>query len=290
MPETTLKSHLYDFGGAPDAPLIHLAIANGFPPETYRPLVEPLTAHFHVITIPPRALWHGEHDPREMRSWHTMADDIREGLRIRRLNNVIAMGHSMGGVASMLATIDEPTRFRGLILLDPTIMLPHMLRLIKVTRFLGQMDRSTLVQRTKRRRREFESAEAAFEYFRKRPLFANWPEATIRLYAESITRPAKHGQGVELAWSPEWEAQYYRTLYADSWRMLPRLRGLRPTLVIRGVETDTFLKGAADRVGALLPDATLKEIEGHGHLFPQSAPDQTREIIVTWLSESGLMV
>jgi len=279
--------HLFEFGGS--GPIIHLAIANGFPPETYRLLVEPLTAHFRVVALPPRALWHGERDPRELRSWHNMADDIRAGLRAHNLTEVIAIGHSMGGVASILAAIDEPARFRGLILLDPTIMLPHMLRFVKVARFFGQMDRSPMVERTKRRRREFESTDAAYQYFRKRPLFANWPDPTVRHYAESMTRPRKHAPGVELSWTPEWEAQYYRTLYADSWRMLPRIRGKLPALFIRGGESDTFLAPAAERVSKLLPDAAQVVIPSHGHLFPQSAPEATCAEIIKWLLQNRFM-
>ena len=48
---------LYDFGGEKDAPPTHIAVANGFPPETYIPLVRPLLEDYHVVSLPPRAMW-----------------------------------------------------------------------------------------------------------------------------------------------------------------------------------------------------------------------------------------
>src|SRR5262245_22227216 len=115
MPQT-----LYEFGGKPDAPVMHLAVANGFPPQTYIPLFQPFTERYRVVSLPPRALWSGQHDPSETGSWRALADDLLAGMETHKLNNVIAVGHSFGGVASALAAIKQPQRFRALILLDPT--------------------------------------------------------------------------------------------------------------------------------------------------------------------------
>jgi pimeloyl-ACP methyl ester carboxylesterase len=151
-----------------------------------------------------------------------------------------------------------------------------------IRRRLGLTDRFPLVQRALRRRRSFASVEAARDYFRTRPLFANWPPDTLRLYAESNTRPAAGG-GVELAWTPEWEAQYYRTIYLAPWRAVQKLRGLLPVLVIRGEHTDTFIQRSAQRFRQLVPDATFVDLPGHGHLFPHSAPQETARTVDDWL-------
>jgi pimeloyl-ACP methyl ester carboxylesterase len=273
---------IHDFGGR--GPALHLALANGFPPETYRPLLAPLLESHQALSVLPRALWHNGVTPDSARSWRVMADDMLAGLRARDLTDVIAVGHSMGGVASMMAALAEPGRFRALILLDPTMLLPGTLRLIAALRLIGLSERFPLVQGARRRRRTFASIEAAYTYFRNRRLFADWPDETIRLYAAGITRPAPRG-GVELSWTPEWEAQYYRTIFAGSWRLAPRLCGLLPILVIRGKTTDTFVAPAAERLRRLLPDADQAVIPGHGHLFPQSAPAETAGIIMAWLAK-----
>ncbi len=274
---------IYDYGG--DGPVITLAPANGFPPHTYRPLLEPLTAHFRVVGLPPRALWPDPGPPGQLTSWRQMAADLLAALRAHRLENVIALGHSMGGVASLLAVLQEPERFRGLALLDPTILPPPTLAVIRVMAALGLQERFPLVQGALRRRRAFASVKEAFAYWRGKPLFADWPDETLWLYAEGLTRPAANGaDGVELAWPPEWEAQYYRTIMTDTWRELPRLRGLLPTLIINGECTDTFTAASLRRAQRLLPDAAFATIAGHGHLFPHTAPDEARAVIEGWLT------
>lgn len=273
---------LYDFGGS--GPVLHLAGANGFPPQTYQPLLGPLTTHYHVMSLLPRPLWHTPPPPDSLNEWRQMANDLLAGLRWLDASDVIAVGHSMGGVFSMLAAIAEPERFRALILLDPTILPSPYLLGVRALRAVGLEDRLPLVQGALRRRDEFDNVEAAYDYWRQKPLFDKWPDETVRLYAESMTRPAGENGGVELAWPREWEARVYETLPVDAWDSVPQLDGLLPILVVRGAETDTFTEASAKRFAKLVPGAEMVEVEGHGHLFPHTAPHETRGIIKGWLA------
>jgi len=273
---------IYEFGG--DGPPINVALANGFPPEVYRPLLEPLTTRYRVVCLLPRALWEQPGPAHAVTSWRQVAADLLAGLRVHNLTGVIALGHSMGGVASMLAVLQEPGRFRGLAMLDPTILPPFALTSIGIMARLGLQDRFPLVQGALRRRARFISTEEAYRYWASKRLFANWPEETVHLYADGLTRPNPEGGGVTLRWPPAWEAQYYRTIMTDSWREAARLRGLLPTLVVGGQHTDTFSAKPARRMRRLLPEATHATIAGHGHLFPMSAPSETRAVLEDWLA------
>ena len=86
-----------------------------------------------------------------------------------------------------------------------------------------------------------------------------------------------------LGWPPEWEAHYYETIITNPWDYVARLRGLLPTLVIQGENTDTFVEESAKKMRDLLPEATHEILPGHGHLFPQSAPEAARSILSAWL-------
>jgi pimeloyl-ACP methyl ester carboxylesterase len=271
----------YEYGGS--GSLIHIAIANGFPPQVYTPLVKPLAKSYRIVCLPPRALWPGEQPPNNLEDWHKLADDLLNGLREYDLRDVIAIGHSFGGIASLLAVLAEPTRFRALCLLDPTILLPVYMQGMAAMQAEGSVNQFPLVQGALRRRRRFDSVEAAYAYFKGKSLFQDWPDETLKLYVEGGTQPAADSQGVELVWSPEWEAYYFSTLYTKTWDVVTKLKGLLPLLVIRGANSDTFIDEAAKRLHGLLPDMTYAEIPGHGHLFPQSAPDETRQIIERWL-------
>lgn len=276
---------MIDFGG--EGPPMVFASGNGFPPATYQPLLQPFTGRFRVLSLPPRPLWQPPPPPGELRSWHELAADLLNGMRQHGLTEVIGVGHSLGGACMVLAALAEPERFRALVLLDPTLLPPAALAAIRVMGMLGLGARFPLVRGALRRRARFESVEQAFAYWRQKPLFDGWPDETLRLYAESITRPADGG-GVKLAWPPQWEARIYRTVITDIWREVPKLRGLLPVLVVRGEHTNTFTAASERAMRRLVPDAAYVTIPGHGHLFPMSAPDEARRLIEAWLAKSRL--
>lgn len=279
-----MSQPLIDLGGA--GPYLHLAPANGFPPATYLPLLTPLFDEYRVICLPPRALWPGEQLPAELREWDSVADDLLNGMRAHGIDSVIAVGHSFGGIASLLAAIREPARFRALCLLDPTFLLPEWLAGLERLRASGSpMQDFPLAQMALRRRRVFESAQAAYENFRSKAAFRDWPDETLRLYAQQGTRPAADGQGVELLWPPEWEAYYYCAPYTRMWAILPQLSPAIPLLIVRGATSDTLLPQAVEMLRAALPQMRYAEIAGHGHLFPHSAPAETASLIRTWLQD-----
>lgn len=109
---------LDDWGGT--GPVLHLAHANGFPPGSYRKLIEQLKPRYHVFTLRSRGLVPGT-DPRVMRDWEDMADDLAQALRARGLEGVVGVGHSMGGVATLLASVKYPGLFRAVVALDPVL-------------------------------------------------------------------------------------------------------------------------------------------------------------------------
>jgi pimeloyl-ACP methyl ester carboxylesterase len=214
----------------------------------------------------------------------TLADDLLAAFQSYAIHDVVALGHSFGGIASLLALIQQPQHFRALILLDPTILTPQILDMMRQARTQGLMAQHPLAQGAARRRRSFESIEEAYERFRARPLFADWDDEALRLYAEYGTQPAADGTRT-LTWLPEWEAYYFSSAYTEIWEELPKLNQIDvPILIIGGGDSDTFIPETAAKVREMLPRATHISIPGHGHLFPQSAPLQTAQIIADWLA------
>lgn len=273
---------LYEFGGR--GSIINLALANGFPPETYRPLMQQFTQDYRVVSVLPRALWKGELLPKELLNWRiSLAHDLTVGIQEHDLNGVIAVGHSFGGIATLLSVLEAPQRFKAMILLDPTIFSQEIIHALEEMYANNAMDQFPLATRAARRQDTFASVEEAFKYFRSRPLFADWSDEAVQHYAEGGTIPTENG--VRLMWSPEWESYYFKTGYTRIWSDLPHLRGLLPTLIIRGANSDTYVAESAAKVKAILPDATHVEIEGHGHLFPMSNPTETYRMMRGWIDQ-----
>ena len=273
---------IYEYGG--DGPPLHMALANGFPPHTYEPLLAPLTDSYRVVSLPPRAMWTPTPDPATTHTWEDTADDLLAGLESHNLTDVVGVGHSLGGVATLLAAIKQPQRFRALILLDPTIFPPWMLWSLRLMRAVGLEGRFPLVQKAHHRRATFADADEAFAYWRGKSLFADWDDEVLRLYVAGLTQPDGAG-GLELTWPAAWEARYYATIYTRSWQQVPKLEGLLPVLLIRAAQSNTLFEGAAARLRREVPSMAYEELADVGHLFPQAKPDATRALMQAWLAK-----
>ncbi len=283
--EPPMPQPLIELCGEAAAPLLHLAPANGFPPQTYLPLLQALPG-YRSICLPPRALWGDQPPPTHYRSRHEIAADLLAGLAAHDLRDIVAIGHSLGAMVSMLALLEEPWRFRALIMLDPVFLPPPFLSMINQAWQDGSIEQFPLVQSARRRRRSFTSREDAFQRFRDKAIFADWSDEALWLYVQHGTRPRQDGQGLELVWSADWEAHYFATVNHRLWQDLPKLDGLRPTLLIRPRGSDTFPDASVAMAREMLPTADFIDLDGQSHLFPLAAPDVTAGVIRDWLAGS----
>jgi pimeloyl-ACP methyl ester carboxylesterase len=273
---------LIDLGG--QGALLHIAVANGFPPQTYLPLIQALGTSYRAISLPPRALWPHTHPPGQLEDWEVLADDLLHGLRTHHLRDVVAIGHSFGGVASLLAVLEEPERFCALCLLDPAIFPPQVLEAIASVRQPDNVEWSPLSRRALLRRAHFPDYESAYSYWRQKELFRTWPEESFRLYVEHGTHPAAEG-GLTLTWSPQWEAYYFATIHTRIWSILPQLADKLPVLLLYGAESDVMTAETVQRMHTLIPQLSSIRMEGQGHLFPQTAPHEAAHHLHTWLEQ-----
>lgn len=282
---------LIELGGAPDAPILHLAPANGFVPQTYQYFIQPFTEQFRVLSLPPRALW-GDGTPpsfEDADDWSVLADDLLASMAHYGLQDVIGFGHSFGGVATILAALQKPEQFKAIVLLDPTILAPQIFQMIEFAVANNQHSQIPVVAGAQRRRTEYASVEEAFEHLRPKKLFHDWSDEALQLYVEHGTKPTNNGTRT-LTWSAKWEAYYFGTGLTTIWDILPELANLDvPMLFLAGGDSDTFTPESASKVTDLVPNATHKAIEGYGHLFPQAAPDTAANIIHQWLQDNSLV-
>lgn len=119
-----------------------------------------------------------------------------------------------------------------------------------------------------------------------------WPTAfcrLVRLGAGVVHRrraaPRWVG-GFDLAWSPAWEAYYYRSYKVDTWQNVARLDPALPILLVSGAESDAFGPEARAEFEAAVPWAESIVLEGSGHLFPQARPEATLAVLRDWLSRT----
>lgn len=281
LPPSPIPSFDLDGAGHP----LHFLHANGYPPECYKPLFELLETQYHVFGMRLRPLWQ-DSNPSQIQDWHPFSDDLLRFLNDRNIGPVIGAGHSIGAVVTLRAALRDPGKFRALILIDPVLFVPWFMRVWHILRALGLGDRlHPLISGTKKRRRCFDDLETVYRGYRNRSVFRYMSDENLRIYIEGITRKTDEGS-YELVYSPDWEAQIYRTWIHDFdiWRGLPSL--MVPTLFIRGAETDTFLEPAAKLVKRRQPGARVETLEKSTHLLPLERPQEVFAIMQSFLEET----
>ncbi|HSG41826.1 MAG TPA: alpha/beta hydrolase [Anaerolineales bacterium] len=271
----------FDYGG--NGSPLHFLHANGYPPDCYKPLFELLKTEYRVFGMHLRPLWDGS-KPEEIQSWHPFSDDLLRFLSDREPDPIIGVGHSIGAIVTLRAALRDPSRFRALVLIDPVLFVPSILFMWEVIQMIGLEDRiHPLIRGAQKRRRTFDSLDRVFRGYRKRKVFRYMSDENLRAFIEGITKPI--GDGYELAYSPEWEAQIYRTARQDMdiWRDLKKLKV--PTLFIRGAETDTFWESAAKLVKRKQAKVKVEGLEKSTHILPLERPKEVFEIMQSFLQE-----
>jgi pimeloyl-ACP methyl ester carboxylesterase len=264
-----------DWGG--DGPTLHLAHANGFPPEAYATLIRCLVPSFHVVTSASRPLWPSSR-PETIASWAPLADDLADALERHGVTSAIGVGHSLGGVLSAWAAAANPRLFSRLVLIDPVLFAGVRARVWGWARRLGLASRLPLVRITRRRRDRFPDLEAARTRWQRRSVFRSWDPRCFDDYVRAAFVPHADG-GIALRYPKAWEARVFELSPHDPWS---RMHGLDlPLTALAGENTDTFLSTAARRLEREVPGARVEVVPGTSHFLPFERPDEVARRIVT---------
>lgn len=270
-----------DFGGS--GPELHFLHANGYPPGCYQPLLERLKSRYHVRAMWLRPLWEGQR-PDDLRDWLPLSADLLQFLDEKAAGGVIGVGHSIGATVTLRAAIQQPERFRALVLFDPAFFQPHFMLFWSAIKGLGLGRRlHPFIRSAQQRRRAFDDLDVLFESYREKRIFRYFDDEALWAYIRGIVRPGTNKK-YELAYSPEWEVQIYYTGISsdmDLWRRLPGLK--LPILIIRGAETDTFVEGTARQIQRIRPATQIVSLPQATHLVPLEKPQESFAAMTAFL-------
>ncbi|HEX4197306.1 MAG TPA: alpha/beta hydrolase [Caulobacteraceae bacterium] len=244
--------------------------ANGFNARTYRTILAALAGELRILALDLRG--HGRTraptSPEGRRSWLDLGDDLIVFLDTLDLKDVVLAGHSMGGTLSLFTAAERPERVRALALFDPVILPPD--------RPAGAVGESPLIHGATRRRRHFDSREAAVQSYRGRGAFTTWPEAMLLDYAEDGFRDLADGT-VELACAPDWEASNYTAQAHDPWDAFARSRC--PIRILRAETASTC--NVDGRIDQLTADGRIRieTVPGTTHFLPMERPDLVKSTL-----------
>jgi pimeloyl-ACP methyl ester carboxylesterase len=256
--------------------LIHFAHGNGFPALCYKQFLNSLEEQFDYCYVDKIG-----HDPNYPvgDNWHCLVDQILASVKSKNRGPVIAVGHSLGGVLSLLAAIEEPHHFKMVILLDSPLIGPFKSRLVRWAKGMGMIDKITPASRTKGRRQHWENKEQLIAYLKKRDLFKTFNEDCLNDYVEYGIEHKE--DGYHLRFDREIEYQIYRTIP----HTIPALKGrlAKPAALIYG-ESSTIIDKLDRRYMLNCFNINSYTMKGT-HLFPLEYPKESAKEVLRVISE-----
>jgi pimeloyl-ACP methyl ester carboxylesterase len=254
--------------------ILHFSHANGFPAGSYSTLLSYLSDDFDIGSIDRL----GHHlDYPVTNNWAGLAQELIDYFERNYSQPVYAVGHSLGGVLSMMVAAKRPDLVKGLIMLDSPFLTALESRGLIWIKRLGLIDKVTPSGRTLGRQEEWGSKEQASHYFRGKRLFSAFDERCLSDYINHGTKQQNQG-GRRLYFNPATEIDIYRTI-PDNLHLTQRLA--MPAAVIAGKYSDVFKKQHGVKMKRQL-GMSLQWIEG-SHMFPLEKPEMTAQLISNYI-------
>ena len=249
--------------------LLIFSHGNSFPASTYGVMTAALKKRgFDVQSIEKLG-----HDPAYpvTNNWPNLVTQLAEfthSAAERNGESAYLVGHSLGGLLSMLCAAQHPQHIRGVVLLDaPVIGGWKALALATVKRagLVGRISPSAVSQR---RKDCFADIDGAYAHFKSKRAFALWDDQVLRDYV-TLGTYAKDGQRF-LSFQREIETQIYNTLPSNLESVLRRNPLRCPIAFIGGLKS-IELRQTGTHFTKKITQGRMHWLDGT-HLFPMEKP------------------
>lgn len=266
-----LKGHggvplvVHDYGPSELPPMLVLH-GNGFCGQGYEPMFRLMMHKYRVIAVDLRG--HGASVPLPAGApltWTSFGQDVVDIVRQLSLTSCHVLGHSLGGGTALRAEELQPGLFSAMFLFEPIAPPPDFLD--PWQQHVGSMEQVAL-----KRRRRFDSREAAAASFGSKPPLSSFDPACVRAYVDYALRDCAAEGAVELCCEPETEAGVYKSS-TDSTTYDNLHRVKCPILVAAGgLNGDEGPAMIAPAIVGKLQNARLQQFPPLGHFGPTQDP------------------
>lgn len=259
-------------------PTLVFSHANGFPAGTYRQLFDIWRgAGWRVLAVEQFG-----HDPAYpvTSNWPRLRDQLIHFIDGHAPQGAFLVGHSLGGLLSLLAASKRPDLAQGLVMLDSPVFTgwrSHTVQVLKRSRLIQRLGPGKV---SATRRHAWPSRQAAHDHFAAKPKFARWAPGVLDDYITSGMRPEHGDDGGELVlgFTREVETRIYNTLPHHLGRVLQRHPLRCPVGFIAGTRSTEIRQGGIEGARRLAGENMLW-LEG-SHLYPMEHPQQTAEAVL----------
>jgi pimeloyl-ACP methyl ester carboxylesterase len=251
--------------------VIHFVHGNGFPSPCYRELLRRLSDRFECCYLDRVG-----HDPEYpvTDNWQHLVEEVIVSIQRQTSKPVIALGHSLGGVLSLLASIQQPLLFNAVIMLDSPMLGRMKSMVLRASKSLGMIDHLTPALQTRKRRKHWETREQVLAYLRRRTLFKSFAEPCLQDYVNYGMDINE--QGYTLRFDPSIETQIYRTIPHESYANEGKLNV--PSALLYGDRSHLIRRPELHYMKNKYGIRCYK-ISGT-HMFPMEDPDACAQLVM----------
>ena len=262
---------------------IHFIHANGFPPEAYHSLFCKLKTIASIDNFFLRPLADDKKNTiNQVNDWLPFYNDFIKSIENEQ--EIIGLGHSIGGNIILRTGITHPDYFSKLILLDPTLFVPRIIFAWKIIAKLNlQKYFHPWINATLKRKMTYHNFNDIVKSYRKKSVFNKIDDENLNIYIKSITK--EHGDKLKIIYSKEWEYKIYKTgLIKDNF-IWKRIKDIKvPTLIIKAEHSNAFMNSASKKIDKMnSKNIKIVTINDTTHLFPLEVPEKVSEIILDFI-------
>jgi pimeloyl-ACP methyl ester carboxylesterase len=263
VPANGITHHYLEWGRTDRPPLV-MVHATGLSSHTWLPIAGKLAADYHVMALDQRG--HGDSDASNCGySFELIGQDVAAVIEALELEQVNMVGHSSGGLAALIAASLMPGRIRQACLVETRVGERP------ANAPLGELWRRA--QRTRQKRRVWDSRDAMYRAYRERPAFRDWDEGVFQAFIDGGARTLPDGRA-ELKCPPDVEAVFYEK--RENLQVSPYLEGLTGKyLLLLGnyPEAQTLQDTGVRRFLESVAGAKVKSLGVGSHFLPMEHPD-----------------
>jgi pimeloyl-ACP methyl ester carboxylesterase len=256
---------------------------NSFPAGTYSVIFDHLRQRgFEVQAIDKLG-----HDPQYpvTNNWPHLVQQLADFARAKQGQGEPAflVGHSLGGLLSLMCAALHPELARGVLLIDSPVLggwKATTLGLAKRTTLVGALSPGRISQK---RRNHWPDVASALESFQHKKAFARWDPQVLRDYMEHGT----HNDGGQrvLSFDRDVETAIYNTLPDNLVSLLKRHPLKRPAAFIGGTHSAEMRQVGHELTHQVVKGRVMM-LDG-SHLFPMEKPLATAAAIEASLRNLG---
>lgn len=266
---------------------IVFAHANGFPAGTYALLFDALRQQGHQVSAP--ALLGQDPGYPVSDNWphlvRQLADFARRQKDARADAPLVLVGHSLGGILSLMCAARHPGLAAAVILLDSPIVTGWRAQVVRLAKRLGVISRFSPSRVSRHRRTHWPSRASALAHFAAKPTFACWNPQILQDYMACGMTDTD--DGCTLAFTRETESAIYDTIPHQIGALLRRQPLQCPLVFIGGLQSQETRQAGGVRATQRYAEDRITLLDG-SHLFPMEHPFATVAAIQAHLLALGL--